>query len=241
VGTTIHLDLEEMGASGPARVVNIGRAPAFAQGSGQIVTGTFSHSAGNVINLYIDGLDKPIGTTDNHPFWSEDRQVFVPAGKLQNGEILRTANGQLLAVNASSPRAADAVFNLEVNNEHVYFVSAAGILVLNNYVDYDGPVFHGTDDISAGSIRNGLDADEWRNAAGGLGVDEKGFLVTTNRSTAEAWAIDSARERGGLPVVLEANGSSLPLQGGSLDDLVDPNEFFISPDDFVNVSPGLFN
>ena len=34
VGTTIHLDLEEMGASGPARVVNIGRAPAFAQGSG---------------------------------------------------------------------------------------------------------------------------------------------------------------------------------------------------------------
>ena len=137
-GTTIHLDLEEMGASGPARVVNIGRAPPIARGSGEVVTGTFSHSAGNVINLYVDGLDHPIGTTDNHPFWSEDRQAFIPAGDLQTGERLRTENGNLLAVTASTPRVADAVFNLEVNTEHVYFVSRSGLLVHNTYYSDTG-------------------------------------------------------------------------------------------------------
>ena len=139
-GTTIHLDLEEMGASGPAKVVNIGRAPPLAKGPGQIVTGTFSHSAGNVINLYVAGLDQPIGTTDNHPFWSEDRQAFIPAGELQSGEHLRTENGNLLAVTASSPRVADAVFNLEVNTEHVYFVSSDAVLVHNSYKHVDGGI-----------------------------------------------------------------------------------------------------
>lgn len=147
-GTTIHLDLEEMGASGPARVVNIGRAPPLAKGSDQIVTGTFSHSAGNVINLYVDGLDEPIGTTDNHPFWSEDRQAFIPAGKLQSGERLRTEDGNLLAVTSSSPRVADAVFNLEVNAEHVYFVSTKSVLVHNSY----GTALHYTDEAGFDSI-----------------------------------------------------------------------------------------
>ncbi len=131
--TTIHLDLEEMGASGPARVVSIGRAPPIAKGSGEVITGTFSHSAGNVINLYVDGLDQPIGTTDNHPFWSEDRQTFIPAGDLKTGERLRTENGNILAVASTSPRAADSVFNLEVNTEHVYFVGPSGFLVHNHY------------------------------------------------------------------------------------------------------------
>lgn len=133
-GTTIHLDLKEMGASGLARVVNIGRAPPLAKGSGQIVTGTFSHSAGNVINLYVDGLDEPIGTTDNHPFWSEDRQAFVPAGELKTGEHLLTEDGRKLLVTHSVKRRVDvAVFNLEVNVEHVYFVTQQGVLVHNSY------------------------------------------------------------------------------------------------------------
>jgi len=114
----------------------IGPAPPLADGPGQIVTGTFAHSAANVINLYVDGLHEPIGTTDNHPFWSEDRQAFVPAGDLKSGERLRTQDGQLLALTASRPRAADAVFNLEVNIEHVYYVGIQGLLVHNSYSSY---------------------------------------------------------------------------------------------------------
>ena len=132
LGATIHLDLEEMGASGPARVVHIGPAPPLEAGPGQIVTGTFAHSAANVINLYVEGLDEPIGTTASHPFWCEDRQAFVPAGDLKRGERLRTQDGQLLALTASRPRAAAAVFNLEVNTEHVYYVGIHGLLVHNS-------------------------------------------------------------------------------------------------------------
>lgn len=149
-GTTIYLDLEEMGASGPAKVVSISRAPPLAKGPGQVVTGTFSHSAGNVINLDVDGLDEPIGTTENHPFWSEDRQAFIAAGDLKTGERLRTEAGRIICVSSSSSRTADSVFNLEINTEHVYFVSDAALLVHNNYVT----LYHGTDDISAAAIRN---------------------------------------------------------------------------------------
>jgi len=124
-----------MGASGPARVVHIGPAPPLEAGPGQIVTGTFAHSAANVINLYVEGLDEPIGTTASHPFWCEDRQAFVPAGDLKRGERLRTQDGQLLALTASRPRAAAAVFNLEVNTEHVYYVGIHGLLVHNSCSD----------------------------------------------------------------------------------------------------------
>jgi len=113
-------------------VVHIGPAPPLEAGPGQIVTGTFAHSAANVINLYVEGLDEPIGTTASHPFWCEDRQAFVPAGDLKRGERLRTQDGQLLALTASRPRAADAVFNLEVNTEHVYYVGIHGLLVHNS-------------------------------------------------------------------------------------------------------------
>ena len=136
IGSTIQLDLEEMGASGPARVTEVTSCPPLASGPGEVVTGTFAHSAGNVIDLSVEGLEQPIGTTDNHPFWSEDRQEFVPAGELRIGERLRTEDGQLLAVTASTPRAVkERVFNLEVNTEHVYFVATKGVLVHNSYSD----------------------------------------------------------------------------------------------------------
>lgn len=50
-----------------------------------------------------------------------------------------------------------------------------------------------------------------------------------------------ARERGGKPVVLEADGDGLPLRPGSPGDWADPNELFIDPSDFGQVGPGAFN
>ena len=157
----------------------IGPAPPLADGPGQIVTGTFAHSAANVINLYVDGLDEPIGTTDNHPFWSEDRQAFVPAGDLKSGERLRTQDGQLLALTASRPRAAAAVFNLEVNTEHVYYVGIQGLLVHNSY---DAPGAPGTTSVyqsvdSSGQVVNyvGITGDLQRRAATHLG--KKGIVI----------------------------------------------------------------
>jgi hypothetical protein len=104
-------------------------------------------------------------------------------------------------------------------------------------------VYHGTDSDSADSIRRiGLDEQAWRAAGGGCGTDEKGFSVTSVRSTAEDWAQLRAAERGGSPggVVLEADARDLPLQPGAPGLWTDPDEFFIAVEDFPRVGPGVF-
>ena len=97
VGRTINLDLPEMGASGSARVTSIDSCPSLESADGDVdrhvVTGSFRHSAGNVIDLQIEGEADSIGVTENHPFWSENRQAFVAAGSLRVGENLRRADG----------------------------------------------------------------------------------------------------------------------------------------------------
>ena len=76
---------------------------------------------------------EPIGTTSNHPFWSVDRQEFVQAGSLEIGERLQTLSGDVKVVQQKLPRPGpQPVFNLEVHNEHVYFVGEDGVLVHNS-------------------------------------------------------------------------------------------------------------
>ena len=68
----------------------------------------------------------------NHPFWSVDRQEFVQAGSLEIGERLQTLSGDVKVVQQKLPRPGpQPVFNLEVHNEHVYFVGEDGVLVHN--------------------------------------------------------------------------------------------------------------
>jgi hypothetical protein len=132
IGTTIFLDLPEMGAQGFAKVRNIEPCPPIKPGKGNVITGTFHHEAANTIDVYVEGLSKPIGTTDNHPFWSVTRNEFIEAGKLQQGEQLQLYNGQTAKVIQILPRPGpERVHNLEVMNEHVYRVSDGGIFVHN--------------------------------------------------------------------------------------------------------------
>ncbi|MFN7769683.1 MAG: polymorphic toxin-type HINT domain-containing protein, partial [Planctomycetaceae bacterium] len=131
----IHLALPELGAVGPAEVLAIEPCPPLASGPGRTVTGTFAHAAADVLDLEIEGLDTPLGCTAKHRFWSADRHDFVPAGSLTIGEHLRTESGTLRQVTRITPRRGPpvAVFNLEVDAEHVYYVSSAGVLVHNAY------------------------------------------------------------------------------------------------------------
>ena len=132
-GGQIELDLAELGADGPAEVVAIETCPPLETGEGRIVTGTFAHSAKQIIDVQVTGLDAPIGCTPNHPFWSEDRQAFVPAGEMRLGEALLQADGRVATVELLTQRTSrEPVFNLEVDVEHTYYVSASGFLVHNS-------------------------------------------------------------------------------------------------------------
>ncbi|MFO1002113.1 MAG: polymorphic toxin-type HINT domain-containing protein [Planctomycetaceae bacterium] len=101
------------------------------------------------------GKAETIGTTSNHPFWSEDRQEFVQAGSLEIGERLQTLSGDVKVVQQKLPRPGpQPVFNLEVHDEHVYFVGEDGVLVHNSKVYAEIAEGH-----SLGNIGKHLDVD----------------------------------------------------------------------------------
>ena len=53
---------------------------------GNLVTGTCQHISDDDVDLTVDGQTEPIGVTNSHPFWSVDRQEFVPACELTHGK-----------------------------------------------------------------------------------------------------------------------------------------------------------
>ncbi|MFN7767740.1 MAG: polymorphic toxin-type HINT domain-containing protein, partial [Planctomycetaceae bacterium] len=138
----IFLTLHELEAVGPAEIVEVGPCPELETGEGRLVTGTFSHQSSEVFDIAVAGLADPIGCTGAHPFWSEDRHAFIPARDLRPGETLRTESGTLRQITRITPRRGPpvAVFNLEVDAEHVYYVSVDGVLVHNACWDFRGPV-----------------------------------------------------------------------------------------------------
>jgi len=129
----VFLTLHELEAVGPAEIVEVGPCPELEPGEGRLVTGTFSHQSGEVFDITVDGLPESIGCTGAHPFWSEDRHEFIPARDLRLGETLGTESGTLRQITRITPRRGPPVpvFNLEVDAEHVYYVSVNGVLVHN--------------------------------------------------------------------------------------------------------------
>lgn len=133
VGGTIFLDLDEMGALGDATVTSIEPCPPIALGTGAIITGKFVHESDgqNVVELRIEGQAEPTTVTDNHPYWSTDRQDFVPVSELRKGELLDTESGHRQVVSVvPRPNYSGLLYNVETT-EHVYRVGILGSLVHN--------------------------------------------------------------------------------------------------------------
>ena len=80
-----------------------------------------------------ESASQPIGVTDNHLFWSEDRGEFIEIGRMEIGERVRTLFGEtkILAQKFPRPGPPAEVYNLEVHEEHVYFVGDDGVLAHN--------------------------------------------------------------------------------------------------------------
>lgn len=130
-GSTVELDMPELGIVGPARVESTAPCPPIKPGTGRIVTGTFAHQSDSVLDLSLDGLSEPIGITAGHLVYSEDRREFLAARELAIGERVVSEFGTS-RVTAVSPRpGTHPIYNLEVDVEHVYHVSRHGILVHN--------------------------------------------------------------------------------------------------------------
>ena len=131
------LELREMGsrADSVGVVVSNGPCPEIQPGRGRVVLGTVNHLNTDVLELTITdqrGHQELVRPTARHKFFSADRQQWIPASELNIGEHLAGADGQLTLVNRTHLPGKHRVYNMTVEEEHVYHVSLLGALVHNN-------------------------------------------------------------------------------------------------------------
>jgi hypothetical protein len=104
VGDYVLAEDPETGERGPRRVTHL-----------------WEHED-TVVDLEIDG--DLVTTTEDHPFWNATDSGWQQAQDLDAGELVRTADGQLVQVGGIRLRTARATvaFNLTVDGIHTYFV-----------------------------------------------------------------------------------------------------------------------
>lgn len=229
----IFVYFEELGIEGWADLLSIAPCPQISERPHEdcrLLTGRFIHQAANAFDLTIvdeqgQGQAK-IGVTGNHPVWSEDRQDFVRVDMLAIGEHLRDTQDRLLQVGSIEPRAGPGeVYNLEVDVEHVYFVSSAGVLVHNasKYGDADNAkkpkvAIHETDgDVILGEI----DLGDTKVAFTANQSIENGVMTLNKLHIQEVGGLDIQNQLGRKPLIEAAkeyglqNGvKEVVIQGG---------------------------
>lgn len=142
-GKTIPLEIPEMKLSGTTKVLAI-KPLSFSDLRGDgTVTGTFKHTADNILDLQLANEEKPIGVTPSHPFRSADRNDWVSAGELKIGERVVTLDGTTKVVSIKQRSGKEPVYNLEVHGTHTYYVGKIGALVHNQCAAAKLPDFSG--------------------------------------------------------------------------------------------------
>jgi hypothetical protein len=131
----------------------------MAEGSGSLVTGRFITREVNTIARAeiagVDGTIEIVEGTPTHPFWSVDRNSWVPLGELQPGEHLQGGDGNATVLSVSIEEKSVPVYNIEVFGEHVYQVGELGCLVHNTCAPI-GPVTPKVTDPKLGNLVSDL-------------------------------------------------------------------------------------
>jgi pretoxin HINT domain-containing protein len=130
-GASIHLVIPDQGLDGPADVLAVGPCPPIKPDGGRVVTGTYTHVRSNILRLHLDDADQPLEITNNHAIYSVDQQAFVHAEDLRVGEHLQGLNRLACITQVEALPGEQRVYNLEVHAEHVFHVTAEGVLVHN--------------------------------------------------------------------------------------------------------------
>ena len=91
----------------------------------------------NEISDYTFSNGQIISCTPNHPFYSSDRQAYLPVGELTFGEVVQTSGDrEIKFIGGKAREKGEHVYNFEVWREHNYYVGFEGsgeyVLVHNN-------------------------------------------------------------------------------------------------------------
>ncbi len=143
IGNFVYLSLSEMAINGFATVTGIlpsyidTRVPIFEAEGYYIyrpITGWFERTAPEVWN-YVFSTGDTIGSTPNHPFFSEVKQDYIAVGDLSIGGRVKLAGERTgtLVSKWMRENGQEKVYNLEVWRDHNFHVGGEGLLVHNNY------------------------------------------------------------------------------------------------------------
>jgi len=135
-GGSIQLEIGELKLRGAARVVAIEPCSPIPSGPGEVVTGTITRIAHSLLRVSFeqrDGRSEVLEPTDNHPFYSHDRDGWVTAGDLEVNELVSTQSGTARVVAVERKPGSYRVYNLEIDDAHSYLVGHSGVWVHNAY------------------------------------------------------------------------------------------------------------
>jgi hypothetical protein len=141
----VWVDFEELNAQGWAEVIEERACPVIETGPGRVITATITRPNEDVRTLTLTS-GETLHVTSNHRMFSATRQDWVPVKELEIGEALRTSKGRESVASLGFQRGRHQVYNLEVEDEHCYFVGSGEVLTHNscvtgsdrNHVTYEG-------------------------------------------------------------------------------------------------------
>ena len=105
------------------------RCPQIDAGPGRVVLTTVNHLNKYVFELTIrdaTGRCETVHTTGFHKFYTDSRNAWISANELRKGEQLRGVNAALTVAALASLPGVHRVYNITVEDEHVYRVSVLG-------------------------------------------------------------------------------------------------------------------
>lgn len=131
VGETFDLRLTEIELDASGFVVSIDEGPEVVPGEGAVVTGRFVTRQGSeLVRVVFEDGTQLVGTS-GHPVWSPVEMQWRGLGEFEPGQLVQTRLGFAAVVSVERLSDRVAVYNIEVDGEHVYEVSGLGILVHN--------------------------------------------------------------------------------------------------------------
>jgi len=132
----LPMDLVEMGMPGDlrARVEAVERCPAIPDGPGKVVLTTINHLNRYVFALELSdvaGRAETVRATGFHKFYNDDRKEWVSVDKLRPGNRVPGVAGLLTVKSIARLPGVQRVYNMTVEDDHVYHVATFGALVHN--------------------------------------------------------------------------------------------------------------
>ncbi len=126
----VWVDFEELNAKGWAEVIEECACPVIEAGPGKVITATITRPNEDVRTLTMSS-GEVLYVTGNHRMYSATQRDWVPVKDLRVGEELRTSNGRESVAALGFQRGRHQVYNLEVEDEHCYFVGSGEVLSHN--------------------------------------------------------------------------------------------------------------